>query len=564
MKKKVAALLIAAVMIIALCGCEDMEIGKPIEADPAAPSPSYAPQSEHIQLNGNTASYSGSGVTVRGNTVTVSAPGEYTVKGELTGGQIIVNIGEIPGKVTLILDGVTMTNDTEPCIFAEQGKTIIALTDGSVNSITTGDPNSFTPASDAATGGAIYGKDDLSVQGNGSLSVIGAVNNGIASKNDLKINCGSLSVTAANNGLKGKDSVSIDGGDISITALNDGIKATNIDRADKGFVKVNGGSVSVTASGDGISASTGFELNGGDVRIICGAAGSITSCKAVKAATGLDITGGSLYATAYDHVLHCDADINIAGGTLTLESLTAKGISAHGNINITDGAISVSSRSDGIEAKKNMTVSGGSISVSSDGDGFNVGSAGNNNGFATGEYGFTMNGGSVFISSGEDGIDSNGDLVINGGELVIDGPTTGGDDALDWSYEANKSGIINGGTVFAVHVPGMIQSISADSAQGFICASLGGFAPAGSTVTIKDASGNVIYTGNCAKTFGYVIFSSADVVKGEVYTVTAGSLSAEATAGVTIAGGDPKAPGMGGPGNGQPPAGDPGGMPPRP
>ena len=72
-----------------------------------------------------------------------------------------------------------------------------------------------------------YSKDDLTISGNGTLTVNGNYNNGIVSKDDLKITGGNITVTAVNNGIKGKDSVRIKDGNIKVTAGGDGIKTDN-------------------------------------------------------------------------------------------------------------------------------------------------------------------------------------------------------------------------------------------------------------------------------------------------------------------------------------------------
>ena len=43
--------------------------------------------------------------------------------------------------------------------------------------------------------------------------------------------------------------------------------------------------------------------------------------------------------------------------------------------------------------------------------------------------GLVINGGIVHVNASGDGIDSNGTITINGGEIYVDGPTSGG-----WSF----------------------------------------------------------------------------------------------------------------------------------
>lgn len=73
----------------------------------------------------------------------------------------------------------------------------------------------------------VYSKDDLTINGTGTLNVIANYNNGIVSKDDLKVTGGNISVTAVHDGLRGKDSVTVKDGVITVNAGGDGIKSNN-------------------------------------------------------------------------------------------------------------------------------------------------------------------------------------------------------------------------------------------------------------------------------------------------------------------------------------------------
>ena len=65
-----------------------------------------------------------------------------------------------------------------------------------------------------------------------------------------------------------------------------------------------------------------------------------------------------------------------------------------------------------------------------------------------------------------------------------------------------------------------------DSAQGVIAVSVGN-QQAGTQITLKDSSGNVVLTHEPELSFAIVILSSPDIVKGETYTITVGEASGE-------------------------------------
>ncbi|EOT30758.1 carbohydrate-binding domain-containing protein [Enterococcus saccharolyticus] len=78
-----------------------------------------ATDSQTIQLSDKTEEIDG--VTVDNQTITITKAGTYTLTGELTNGQVIVNVGK-EEKVHLILDGVTITNESGPAILTKLGR----------------------------------------------------------------------------------------------------------------------------------------------------------------------------------------------------------------------------------------------------------------------------------------------------------------------------------------------------------------------------------------------------------------------------------------------------------
>ena len=65
----------------------------------------------------------GTGVTISGDTVTISAGGSYRVTGTLTNGQIIINAPE--EKVVLALDGVSVICENSAALYVLDAKKVI-------------------------------------------------------------------------------------------------------------------------------------------------------------------------------------------------------------------------------------------------------------------------------------------------------------------------------------------------------------------------------------------------------------------------------------------------------
>ena len=123
-----------------------------------------------VTLEGDTAEESGSGVQIDGNTVTVVKGGTYLFRGTLNG-QIVVNTDK-KTDVRLILDGVTITCEDSAPIDGILAQTItVTLAEDSENVLTDGTEYVYDDASQEEPNAALYAKNNLVINGNGSLTV---------------------------------------------------------------------------------------------------------------------------------------------------------------------------------------------------------------------------------------------------------------------------------------------------------------------------------------------------------------------------------------------------------
>jgi hypothetical protein len=205
-----------------------------------------------ITLAGDSITFEGNGATVNGKIITLTSAGTYSVSGTLTDGQIVVDTAD-PETVVLVLNGVDITYSTSAPIYVRNAeKTVITLADGTENIVTDGVAYVFSDGDPDEPNAAIFSKDDLTINGSGSLTVHANYNNGIASKDDLKITGGTITVNAVNDGIKGRDSIAVLDGTITINAGGDGLQANNDEDAEKGYVFIEGGVVEVIAGQDGV------------------------------------------------------------------------------------------------------------------------------------------------------------------------------------------------------------------------------------------------------------------------------------------------------------------------
>ena len=189
----------------------------PVEYDPEdLESDLSSADMAFITLAGDSITFDGDGATVNGNIITITSAGTYNVSGTLTDGQIVVDTTD-PEPVVLVLNGADIKYSTSAPIYVRNAeKTVITLADGTDNIVTDGAAYVFSEVDPDEPNAAIFSKDDLTINGSGSLTVNANYNNGIASKDDLKITGGAITVNAVNDGIKGRDSIAVLNGLITI------------------------------------------------------------------------------------------------------------------------------------------------------------------------------------------------------------------------------------------------------------------------------------------------------------------------------------------------------------
>ncbi|MFC1781407.1 carbohydrate-binding domain-containing protein [Planctomycetota bacterium] len=419
-------------------------------------------QTSYVTLNGNSITLKGSGAIVDGRIVTITSTGKYNISGTLGNGQIIVNTQD-DEKVELVLNGVNITcSESAPLYIINAEKTVITLADLTENYIT--DSNSYADdnAESNEPNAAIFSNDDLTIKGDGLLTVNANYRNGIQSRDDLKITGGNIFVNAENDGIKGRDSVSIEGGKIQVKAGGDGIQSDKDSDNDvdtqEGHVSIEGGTIDITAGNDGIKGKDSVSIREANIQVKAGGDG-IQSDNDIDTEKGnVSIESGTIDITAGNDGIQAKTNVIISGGAITISSGGGSGNSSNyssrrdfGNRRYSSTA-SISTK--GIKAGVDLTIEGGTIHVDSSDDSLHSGNS------------LTINGGKTILASGDDGIHSNSTIEINGGNINItksyegiestvitinDGDISifANDDGLNATYisQMNVAIIVNGGNI---------------------------------------------------------------------------------------------------------------------
>ncbi len=276
-----------------------------------------------------------------GKTLTISGAGVYHVTGSAEDCTILVDAGD-EDKVQIVLDGVTMTNADFPCIYVRNAdKVCVTLAGDNTLSVT----GSFTADGDTNTDGVIFSKDDLTLNGTGSL-IITSTANGIVGKDDLRITGGSYRITASSKAMDANDSIRIADGSFTIKAGTDGIHAENEDDDSLGYVYIGGGSFSMSVGDDGIHAVSLVQIDGGSF--------NVSAAECIEG-TYIRINGGTFELSGRDDGINAakkstafrTPTVEINGGSIsiTMSAGDTDGIDSNGDIIVNGGTISVSGNS---------------------------------------------------------------------------------------------------------------------------------------------------------------------------------------------------------------------------
>lgn len=253
---------------------------------------------------------------------------------------------------------------------------------------------------------------------------------------------------------------------------------------------------------------------------------SSTSTKGIKADGALQILGGDYNINSADDAFHTNSTLEIRDGNMEIAT-GDDGMHADDALAISDGDINITESYEGIEGLT-ITIDGGNISIVSGDDGLNAAGGADSSGFggmrtdmfaSNDDIWIEINGGYLYILAGGDGVDSNGNLTINGGEVYIDGPSDGGNSAID--YGDNAAAYINGGTVVAVGSSDMMEAFDDSSEQAVMSVSVSA-GSAGDEIKLLDSDGNELISFTAAKIYDAVIISTADLAQGETYTLVTG------------------------------------------
>ncbi len=291
-----------------------------------------------ISLTGTGAQADSDLVQVSGSTVTVTGAGTYILSGTLDNGSIIVDAAR-EDKVQLVLNDVSIRSDGFAAIYVRQAdKVFVTLANGTVNTLSSG---GFTQIDDSKVDGVIYAKDDLTLNGGGTLQITSPAGHGIVGKDEVTITGGSYAIQAAKHAIAAKDSLAVADGSFTLRAGKDGLHAENDDDDTLGNLYIAGGSFDIQANDDAVHANTVLQIDNGSL--------ALTASEGMEG-TRIVINGGSISITAADDGVNAAHKSSAYTPTFTMNG---------GELTVTVGQ----GDTDAIDSNGNLVINGGTINV---------------------------------------------------------------------------------------------------------------------------------------------------------------------------------------------------------
>ena len=485
-----------------------------------------------ITLDGDSAEISGDGAYQNNGNVVIANAGKYVVSGTLSDGSIVVDAYD-SSKVFIRLAGVSVYCSNDAAFRVNQAdKVFLTLAEGTDNTFESGSEYSESAISDN-TGGTFFSHDDLTVNGNGSLTITAAYKHGIDCNDKLVIAGGNITINAPQDGIHANDGVNIINATLTINAADDGINGGE-------SVLVAGGTINILGCYEGIEAVT-VEIRDGELSIECtddginanggsGGFGGMPGGMGGMGGMGDNFRGG----------MQSNPNTDFEPGAEPPEDFKQKWLG--------QGEFPQPPEDGGAQSQPDVKMPSTNTAGESE-------SGSDNENENAEETWIHISGGNITIlnSSGRDsdGLDSNGDIIITGGNILISLTGSGGNNAIDYGSESGGVCEISGGSVIACASSSMAEGFSQTSAQGSILYMFDEEVQSGTPVTVSDSDGNIILSWEVPCSYSAVTISHPSMTVGNDYTIAVGESSETITLdSVSTTYGEAAQGGMGGMGRG--------------
>lgn len=499
----------------------------------------------------------------------INSGGSYLISG--SGASKCIYVNAKGQNVTIGLSNVNIENDG-PCIYVREARKVyITILDNSINTLkTTSTESTYNNDLDMYNEGCIYSKDNLTINGKGTLNIENTFSDGIKANDLLIMVDATININAVGHGVNSNEGVEAKDVNLNIEATKDGIHSENNDDLDKNYISLISGNYKIITSSDGISASGTLGILDGNFDIDAKTSTIGTnSARGLKSDNLIIIKGGMFNILSNDQGIKSYGNLNIFGGNIVVDG--KKGLKAEKTIYINGGTVDITSSYDGINSTSEIQILSGDINITASDDGLHADNRilikGGNidikksyegiesyeviikggttlvkatddginincpevgmrgvGGMKPGQPASTtssessigilkVTGGYLYVNAGGDGLDSNNKIRITGGVTLVDGPTDNGNGYLDYASTCK----VTGGVLIACGSSGMAQNVT--SGQCSIMINFTSTNSAKTTFGFFDKKNKLIFAYTPTKKYQSIVVSSNKLKLYKTYNI---------------------------------------------
>lgn len=261
--------------------------------------------------------------------VKISEEGTYVVTGSTSDGMVVIDVGE-EADVHLVLRDAKINSKSSAAIYVVSADEVYITLEGES---TLSNGGSYKAIDENDIDAVIFSKDDLTINGSGTLNINTQAEHAIVCKDDMVITGGTFNLTAKTDAINTNDSLAITSGTFNIECGDDAIHTDGILQIDGGtyeitaaeglegtYITINDGAFNINAGDDGINAAQKVSdykatlvVNGGDITIKMGAGDT----DGIDSNGDIFINGGRIDITGKSTVDY-DGTAEKNGGTLII------------------------------------------------------------------------------------------------------------------------------------------------------------------------------------------------------------------------------------------------------